>query len=196
MNNNAFSSGIEPGGLTDKNQIKILICYMIKCVDLGLTGKQIADILSADGLVNYFETLQAVNELNNLGHIYEKDELYSLSESGERIVSELDTALPISVRDKAVHSAMQAARIYQNCKDNSAVICESENGFDIICEVKDRGHLMMRSVIAVPDKLQAEMIKERFIKNSAFIYSSTLLLYTASKDEIIDGISGAVKDMI
>ena len=91
---------------------------------------------------------------------------------------------------------MQAARIYQNCKDNSAVICESENGFDVICEVKDRGHLMMRSVIAVPDKLQAEMIKERFIKNSAFIYSSTLLLYTASKDEIIDGISGAVKDMI
>ena len=196
MNNNAFSSGIEPGGLTDKNQIKILICYMIKCVDSGLTGKQIADILSADGLVNYFETLQAVNELASLGHIYEKNQLYSLSKSGESIVSELDTALPISVRDKAVHSAMQAARIYQNCKDNSAVICENENGFDVICEVKDRGHLMMRSVIAVPDKLQAEMIKERFIKNPAFIYSSTLLLYTASKDEIIDGISATVQDMI
>lgn len=196
MNNNAFSSGIEPGGLTDKNQIKILICYMIKCVDSGLTGKQIADILSADGLANYFETLQAVNELNGLGHIYEKSELYSLSKSGERIVSELDTALPISVRDKAVRSAIQAARIYQNCKDNSAIITESENGFDVVCEVRDRGRLMMRSVIAVPDKLQAEMIKERFIKNPAFIYSSTLLLYTASKDEIIRGITDSAEDII
>lgn len=196
MNNNAFSSGIEPGGLTDKNQIKILICYMIKCVDSGLMGKQIADILSSDGLVNYFETLQAVKELSQLGHIRESSGLYSLSESGEKIVSELDTALPISVREKAVRSAVQAARIYQNCKDNSAVICESENGFDVICEVKDRGRLMMRSVIAVPDKIQAEMIKERFIKNPAFIYSSMLLLYTASKEEIIEGISAAAEDMI
>ncbi len=196
MDNNAFSSGIEPGGLTDRNQIKILICYMIKCVDSGLTAKQTAEILSLDGLANYFESLQAVKELETLGHISLSDGLYKLSKSGERIAAELDTALPITVREKAVRSAVQAARIYQNCKDNSAVIAETENGFEVTCEVKDRGHLMLRSVIAVPDRLQAEMIKESFIKNPASIYSATLLLYTESKDDIIASMPDVLKDMI
>ncbi len=196
MDYNAFSSGIEPGGLTDKNQIKILICYMLACTKEGLTGYHISEILANDGLVNYFESAQAVKELEQLGHITTSGELYMLTDSGKKISGELETSLPISVREKAINSALRAARIYQNAKDNRVTIRESAAGYEVFCEIYDRNRLLMSTVISIPDKLQAEVIKERFMKNPAFIYSSTLALYTAKKEEIVPAVKEAAKDLI
>ncbi len=196
MSYDAFTSGVEPGGLTDTNQIKILICYMLSSVASGLASKDITEMLAQDGLVNYFESAQAVAELEQLGHIKLCGGLCVISDSGRSIAGELETALPISVREKAVAGALRAERIYQNAKDNRAVISDSPDGYEVTCEVYDRMHLLMSTVITVPDRLQAQVIKDRFMKNPTFIYSSTLALYTASKDDVADIVSSAAEDII
>ena len=58
----AFSQGVKPGGLRSRNEIKILICYIICKIDSGITKEQLNEILSSEGLANYFEVNQALSE--------------------------------------------------------------------------------------------------------------------------------------
>ena len=48
----AFSQGVKPGGLRSRNEIKILICYIICKIDSGITKKQHNEINTTEGLTN------------------------------------------------------------------------------------------------------------------------------------------------
>lgn len=63
MPESAFSGYVEPGGLTDRIKIRLLICYLMERVDLPVTAQTISDILLDRGLVNYFELSAAMGEL-------------------------------------------------------------------------------------------------------------------------------------
>lgn len=42
---NAFTAGVEPGGLTHGYEIKILVCYLLGQIGTGMTFTQISDAL-------------------------------------------------------------------------------------------------------------------------------------------------------
>ena len=42
---NAFTAGVEPGGLTHGYEIKILVCYLLRQLNRGMTFSQINDAL-------------------------------------------------------------------------------------------------------------------------------------------------------
>ena len=58
---NAFTAGVEPGGLTHGYEIKILVCYLLEQIGTGMTFTQISDALLHRSLVNYFELANALN---------------------------------------------------------------------------------------------------------------------------------------
>ena len=45
MEFDAFTGGVEPGGLRTKNQIRILICYLLSSVDAPLSRQDIIGIM-------------------------------------------------------------------------------------------------------------------------------------------------------
>ena len=45
MDNNTFSEGIAPGGLRDRAEIKLLVCYLLKTLNKPLSRTQINEIL-------------------------------------------------------------------------------------------------------------------------------------------------------
>ena len=63
MNHDAFSAGVEPGGLYSSQEIKILICYMLAGVNEPLTRQSVLEILTADGMANFFEAGAAIDDL-------------------------------------------------------------------------------------------------------------------------------------
>jgi hypothetical protein len=70
----AFTAGIEPGGLRTKNEIRILICYLLDSVDVPLKKDDIIEIMQANGLANYFEVADAIAEMCQKGILcYEND---------------------------------------------------------------------------------------------------------------------------
>ena len=69
MQNDTFSEGIAPGGLRDKAQIKLLVCYLLKTLDKSLTRTQINEILQEYKIANYFEVNQALSELVSGGQV-------------------------------------------------------------------------------------------------------------------------------
>ena len=66
---NAFTAGVEPGGLTHGYEIKILVCYLLEQIGTGMTFTQISDALLHRSLVNYFELANALSDLAESGHL-------------------------------------------------------------------------------------------------------------------------------
>ena len=50
----AFSAGVEPGGLRNRNEIKVLIAFLLKNTERGLSHRQLMEVIQREGLANYF----------------------------------------------------------------------------------------------------------------------------------------------
>jgi len=69
MISDGFDEGVAPGGLKDADDIKILICYLLKSVGGPLSFDNLNEILQHDGLCNYFGFASALHELLVTGHV-------------------------------------------------------------------------------------------------------------------------------
>ena len=58
----AFAGDIALGGLRNMLEIKILVCYMLSRVKEPMTRKQLCDCLQEEGLVNFFDLNEAIND--------------------------------------------------------------------------------------------------------------------------------------
>ena len=103
---NAFTAGVEPGGLTHGYEIKILVCYLLEQIGTGMTFTQISDALLHRSLVNYFELANALSDLAESGHLTcedcagrQEDTIYRLTDLGRQTAITFSGTLPASVRE-------------------------------------------------------------------------------------------------
>lgn len=52
MEFDAFDAGIELGGLRNREEIRLLICYLLKTIDKPLEKSQLNDAVLENGLAN------------------------------------------------------------------------------------------------------------------------------------------------
>ena len=69
MEFDAFTGGVEPGGLRTKNEILILICYLLSGPNISLSKDEILQIMQDNGFANYFEVTDALSELTAKGNL-------------------------------------------------------------------------------------------------------------------------------
>ena len=183
MDYDATSAGIEPGGLRNRSEIKLLICYILKTVGRPLSSDNLAKIIAEDGLANYFEVTASINELlENSNIIVDEQSEFHLTKSGNEISDTLEISLPFSVREKAVKSAMNIASKARREKENKVIIEKSDNGYHVIMMIMDNALEMMTIKILVPDSLQAEMIKEEFLKSPTDVYKKTFSMLIGNEN--------------
>lgn len=174
----AFIGGIEPGGLRNRNEIKILVCYILKTIDGKITKQQINEVMQGQGLANYFEVNQAISELLSQGSIdceyIDEDEALTITERGRQVVFELEHDLPRSVREKAIKSAIKILTIAKNAQENKIEVTPLENGFHVTFTIEDEQDVMMKLTIFVADREQADSVKKNFLEDPTRVYSSIL----------------------
>ena len=113
----AFSAGVEPGGLRNRNEIKVLIAFLLKNTERGLSRRQLMEVIQREGLANYFEASQALESLIEGGSVEvdksDDDELLSLTAAG-KTAANIEDELPRAVRDKALatEAASKACRLF------------------------------------------------------------------------------------
>ena len=106
MKLHGFSAGVEPGGLHEDYEIKILICYLLSALKDPLSKSQMNEVLTGNGLVNYFQFADALEELVQDGHIEVIEEMrpegefYRLLPKGKMTALEFERSLPLTVREK------------------------------------------------------------------------------------------------
>ena len=85
----AFAEGVEPGGLRNRTQIKILITFIVSRIREPLKDTMIIEALQIHGLANYFEVSQALDELFDNGILSTADGLVYITPKGSLSVDEL-----------------------------------------------------------------------------------------------------------
>lgn len=178
----AFTAGVEPGGLTTSQEIKILLCYMLSSVGQPISRDAVTEILVGEGMANYFDTEEAIEELLRLQHLVQGDDrLIATTVTGGQIGDSLATRVPYTLRERSVKCALQLLRRRDIEKENKVDIRPlDEGGYAVTCSVMDGERSLMDVTLRVVDRWQAEQVKERFLADPALLYRSNLAVLTGA----------------
>lgn len=179
MEFDAFDAGIELGGLRNRDDIRLLVCYLLKSVDAPMTRQMLNEAMQEDGLANYFEVGQAIEELLKTGNItadiLDEDEVITVTPKGREAAELLQTSLPRTVREKAVNSAIRLTTRAKIERENRIEVKKEENGgYTITFTLFDRETELMKLSVYVSDSLQLEQVKQNFINDPVKVYSTII----------------------
>lgn len=176
MDYDALTAGVAPGGLNNFQQIKLLVCYILRSVKSPVGAELIPELLQYEQLANYFEVSQALDELIASENIIMNGDEISLTEKGDKAAKELEFILPHSVKKKAIRATVTLLTKLRIAKENKVEITQVTNGYNVSCIVYDRDIELMRLTLLVPDKYQAEAVKAAFMADPQCVYSGTIEL--------------------
>lgn len=192
MDFDAFHQGVKPGGLLNRKDIKLLICYMLSSIEDGLSKEDIVSVLQDNSLANYFESNDAFSDLihnKSICCIDENNQLFSVTKNGKLIADQLESSLPITVREQVLSATLNLLAKIKRERENTVEIKKSRNGYSVKCHVSGGPLDLMSIELYAPDVMQANLIKHNFHKNPELIYDCMLALMTDNKDIIKDILS-------
>ena len=180
-----MDAGIMPGGLRNRSNVRLLICYIINCVKAPLSKDIIITAMQEYGIANYFEIADAFTDLINKKNLIRTDEnedTYTLSKSGKLIADNLSDELPMSIKERATE-AVSAILLKQRIeRENEADIVKTTNGYMVDCHIKGNEGDLFAFQIYVPDTKQARLVKKNFQSNAEMIYKVMLATITNNSD--------------
>ena len=183
----ALTAGVKPGGLRSKQDIKLLICYLLSSIPQGLSKTDLINVLQDNNLANYFEVASAFDELlkqGNLTEAQEEETFYTVTASGKMIAQELDVSLPISIREQVLSAALSLMAQQKRERENTVTITKIENGCQVECHISGGEMDLMSFTLYVPDMMQAKLVKRNFQKDPQLIYSCILAALTRNQDMV------------
>ena len=188
MNFNAFVGGIEPGGLTNDFEVKILICFLLKKIEQPLSFDQVNEILQKTGFVNYFEFVEAVSELQKTEHVLlttdeNGQEVFQLSEIGEAMAQTFHHTLPLTVREKTVESARELIQMQKQLEETEVRYHAVDDGYILTMKLKDIGSDLMDLSVFVPSEDECVEIRERIYADPLLLYKTVLSVMLGSYEE-------------
>ena len=180
-----FTAGVGPGGLRTKNDIRVLLCYLLSSVGAPLKQEDILSILQQYDLANYFEIMDALSDLQKKGLLSVEEGnsgLVNIEPLGREVANQLDVTLPISIREKTVAAAMNLLARAKREQENRVEIKKNEKGYSVTCHVSDGEMDLMTFTLYAPDLYQARMIKRNFHREPGIVYRVMLAAVTGSRD--------------
>lgn len=185
MNFDAFTAGVEPGGLRSQSDIRLLICYLLASVKEPLSKDDIVMVLQDNGLANYFEAASALADVldkNNAATLPNNPDLCVANQTTMEISRQLDSTLPPSVRDRAVNGALALLSRAKRERENKVEINKSGDGYNVTCHISGGSRDMMTITLYTPDLYQARAVKKNFHRNPELVYQAMMSLMTGNKD--------------
>ena len=182
-NYDAFFEGVEPGGLRSRNEIKLLICYIICKIDGGITKNQLTDILCRKSLANYFEISQALSDVIRTGNIRSEfddgEEFLYPTELGKANTNQLEDDLPYTVKETALNATVEMLTRYKREQENNIKIEPHGSGYDVTISVMDNDDKLLSVTLFVADYEQAQSVKEKYLRDPVKFYSTIVALLMA-----------------
>ena len=188
MSQNAFSAGVEPGGLYSRDDIELLICYMLMSVEEPIPRETVPEILAGNGMANFFESGAAIDELLRLGNLMESDAGgLALSEKGRAATAALYDRLPYTLRERSVKAAIQLLTRRRNERETDVQIRELEHGCMVTCAINDAEQPLMSVSLRVADTMQGKLIRNHFLNDPTLLYRSLIAVLTGDAGMRQDG---------
>lgn len=183
-----FHAGVEPGGLTADYEIKMLICYILRNVNLPIPISALIEVFVTEGIGNYFEAASAAAGLVKTGHLaivaVNGERCYTATELANETADTLARDLPLAIRDKAVAAARRSLELRESRAKNRVEVKKASDGFLLTVTITDVGSDLMTATLLVPDRETCNKISERFVKDPVLIYKGLVAVLTGSFDSV------------
>ena len=190
---NAFVGGIQPGGLTNDFEVKILICFLLDSLKKnspgaalsdgeqpGLSFDELNEIFQETGLVNYFEFAESMSELEKTEHIRRQmtpdgeKEIFVITEVGSITAQTFQKTLPLTVREKTLETARHLTEV-QKCMDEVDVNYHPvSDGYILQLTIRDIGSDLLNLNVFLPTEEECTLVKENIQNDPAEVYSRIL----------------------
>lgn len=171
----AFTAGVEDGGLRSSSSITIIVCYILANCQEKITAQNIIDALVEGNIANYFEVSNAISKMIKKGHIAEnEDGTLSITADCRFLVDIVENDLPFTIREKSVELVRKLAAVEINKKENKVTIEKNDKGYNITLHVSDVDSDFMVLTLNVPTEAQAVVIKEKFQQKPAEVYENLM----------------------
>lgn len=188
MDYNAFSAGVEPGGLRNTKDIGILICYILDYINRPFQQDDLIDIIQENGFANYFEATSALSELVKCGNVKYADgqtKMLEITKDGKLVSRQLNSELSISIRQKAVTAVLKLTEKRKIEQENPVTVTKAEGGgYNVNIRITDGARDLMGLTLFVPDRSDANTVKRHFHENPERIYSIILASVIGEKEMI------------
>ena len=182
MAKDTFSEGIAPGGLRDRADIKLLVCYLLKTLKKSLTRTQINEILGEYSVANYFEVNGAISELISAKQITSElvdgDELITITGKAEISTGNIERSIPKSVREKSINAALKILERERVMKESKVEVTHLEHGYHVTFIVMDVETELLKITVYVADASQIELVKRNFYDKAITVYSDLISALT------------------
>ena len=184
MDFDAFSAGVEPGGLRNTKDIGILICYMLDYINKPFNRDDLIDIIQENGIANYFEVVSALSDLIKCGNVSTDDSsMISVTENGKMISDQLSGELSLFIKQKAISSILRLVKERKLASENPVVITKTDDGGYYVNMRITNGNIDLMSLnVYVPDRSAAEKVKNQFEKDPDELYTVLLAGATGEKE--------------
>lgn len=180
----AFTAGIEDGGLRSSSSITIIACYILANCKEKITAKNIVDALVEGKIANYFEISSAISKMIKKGHFVEDDEGYLIiTEDCRYSVDLVENDLPLTIREKSIELVRKIVKREIYKKENKADIEKVGDQFKVTLHVSDKDKDFMVLSLFTPSETQAEVIRDKFQQHPADVYENLITSIFNAKDD-------------
>lgn len=190
MANEAFTAGIEHGGLTTDYEVRILICWLLFKVGQPVTMGKLNEALQQDALVNYFELARGTGNLLRTGHIREdeheerKEAPLILTPLGRETAETLERALPLTVREKSLAALTAVIKRERMERENAVTIEKRPDGYFMKMQISDVASDLLDMSLYVPTEEICKKMRERFLSDPAALYR-VIVTHLAGEDKVL-----------
>lgn len=177
--------------LTDFNDIKIFILYLMKNLHRPLDFTTVSEISVQDGFVNYFDFATCFAELIDSDSIKESmidgSPVYEITDNGILVVSELQSSIMNVIREKSLRSAL---RLLSFKERGSKISCDykqvGEDKYIMDCEITEKDELVMKISLGVESKQLLDMMLYNFDNKPEVVYKGLFAILTGEVDYLLD----------
>ena len=171
MSFNAFVGGVQPGGLTNDFEVKLLVCYLLDSLKQPLLFEQLGEIFQNTGLVNYFE-FERTGQLTS--SIQDGQQLLALTENGTVTAQTFYKTIPKSAREKALEEAKRLMEI-QRCMDKVEItFAPATDGWTLRVVLRDIGSDLLDMSVFLPTEGECLRVKQQIESDPTSFYSRVL----------------------
>lgn len=178
--------------LTNKDDIKIFILYIMNSIDYSVDYDTLHDMCVQDGFVTSFDFIECFDELVNTGNIEKISdenggELVSVTKNGKHIADTLNGRLLLSIKEKSLKSALRLLSFKKRGTKISSSATELPHGkYEFHCVLEESDGELLNLTLTLENKKQLERVMYNFENQPEFIYRGLLALMSGEANYLLN----------
>ena len=179
--------------MTDKNEIKIFILYLMDRIGYPVKFSDVCSILHQENVVSYFDGGDCFGELVDAGHVVrvavdtDGEGMFIVTGTGKTIAKELSDGISDLIKESSYRSAIRHLSFEKRGAKIDCYATQRENGKYLVhCEITEFGKIVLDINVEVDSKIEADRMLFNFRRRPEVIFRGTLALVSGEVNYIFE----------